>query len=433
MTRNRTTQRRAAIATVVAGSALALSGCSFTGPNSYALPFSKGGGSDAVNMTVLLENSTNLVPNSEVKYKEVTVGSVRKIELDGWTAKLSVGLEKDAKVPADVVAKVAQKSLLGAEYLELKDPQGSQGGDGPEELLADGDTIGLDRTQRYPETEEVLTAASLLLNGGGLPQIQTISKELNAALTGNTQQVTDVVAKVDEATGKLDAQRDQITGALEQLNNLSGTLNADQATLERALDTLPQGVRSLDENLPELQATLESFTRIERVSRTALGETGEALGRTLNNLIPITQALVDKGSELPKALELITYPFPAATTYKYTRSDYLNLFATFQISPGELAAAFLGVTSLDGLMAGVLGAPTGTATGSADPLAGTAGQLAASGGDVLGLGRDGLFGQLAGETQPGDSATGAAPGETDPNAPERPPRKNLIQQLLGGQ
>ncbi len=62
----------------LAGSAL-VAGCSFTGVNSYTLPLNEGGGSDAVTVTVLLENATNLVPNSEVKYKEVTVGSILAI------------------------------------------------------------------------------------------------------------------------------------------------------------------------------------------------------------------------------------------------------------------------------------------------------------------------------------------------------------------
>ena len=61
-------RRTPALAAVALCAALTLSGCSFTGLNSYSLPFSKGGSSDSVQATVLLENATNLVPNSEVKY-----------------------------------------------------------------------------------------------------------------------------------------------------------------------------------------------------------------------------------------------------------------------------------------------------------------------------------------------------------------------------
>ena len=55
----------------------------------------------------------------------------------------------------------------------------------PEGRLGDGDNIPLDRTGRNPEVEEVLSALSLLLNGGGVAQLKIIETELNNALSGN--------------------------------------------------------------------------------------------------------------------------------------------------------------------------------------------------------------------------------------------------------
>src|SRR3546814_1410691 len=75
-------------------------------------------------ITVYMENAVNLVPNSEVKVNDVTVGAVRTIEFDGWRAKLTLGVEKGTRLPANVEAKIAQKSLLGAEYIELEVPEG---------------------------------------------------------------------------------------------------------------------------------------------------------------------------------------------------------------------------------------------------------------------------------------------------------------------
>lgn len=418
-------RRTPALAAVVVAVTLALSGCSFRGVNSYSLPFSKGGSDDAVQATVLLENATNLVPNSEVKYGEVTIGSVRKIELDGWNAKLTIGLEKDARVPADVTAKVAQKSLLGAEYLELKDPPSATQASGT--LLADGAVIGLDRTERYPETEEVLTAASLLFNGGGLPQLKVITEELNTAFTGRTGDARSLVRNIDRTAGKLNAQRRSIFSAMEQLRELSATANRDTGTIERALDTLPAGVESVEAEREALTATLESFSRIERISRTALADNGEDLGTILNNLRPVTDALVGAGSDLPRVAELLTYPFPTGDLYKYTRSDYLNLFATFRINSDSLQKTFIGLTPLDGLMTGFMGLPTGPAseatnplTSPTDPLTGTVKGLTEATQDLV----DGLLGGLSGK-----------PPKSDPKASETQepsPNPNLLDLLLGG-
>lgn len=413
---------------VVAGTLIALSGCSFTGVNSYSLPFSKGGSSDSLNATVLLENATNLVPNSEVKYGEITVGSVRKIELDGWTAKLTIGLEPDVEIPADVTAKVAQKSLLGAEYLELKAPEGRSEASAAGPRLAQGDTIGLERTERYPETEEVLSAASLLLNGGGLPQVQSISREVNYALSGRTETAKNLVERVDTTAGRLDDQRDSIFRAMGELRDLSSTLNDRSDTVTKALDSLPAGVDAIEDNRVALEETLASLAGIRDVGRTALVPNGDKLGEILNNLQPITKAVADLGPNSPKLVQLLSYPFPSNTIAGYTRSDYLNLYATFSINANRLTKGFTGLSPLDGALSGVLGLPEGGAEGATDPLGGPLGE------DPTGL-VDDLLGGLGGgassqEKKKSDGASTPSPKSSSTETPSRQP--NLLEQLLGG-
>ena len=59
--------------------------------------------------------------------------------------------------------------------------------------LASGDVIPITHTGSAPETEEVLGALSLLLNGGGLQQIKIITTELNKALDGNEAAIRDLL------------------------------------------------------------------------------------------------------------------------------------------------------------------------------------------------------------------------------------------------
>lgn len=64
----------------------------------------------------------NLVANSEVKSANVTIGTIRKVEVNGWSALLTVELQQGNGLPENATAKLAQKSLLGAQYLELNVP-----------------------------------------------------------------------------------------------------------------------------------------------------------------------------------------------------------------------------------------------------------------------------------------------------------------------
>lgn len=354
------------VAALVAG---LTSGCGWTGLNSVSLPLTKGRGDDDLTITVQLANAANLVPNSEVKYDEVTVGSVRKIELKDWTATLTLGIEQGTQIPADVTATVGQKSLLGAEYLALADPASAQPARGP--FLQSGNLIGLGRTGRYPETEEVLSAASMLLNGGGLAQVRTITHELNAALTGRTQDVKSFMATVSSFTSRLDGQRDNIAQTLHQLDRLSLDVVHDRSKVENALVELPQGFRLLESEREQLVRTLHSIDDFGRVAHRVIGTTKVGLQQNLANLRPITQALAAHGRELADSFDALSYPFNTRAANRVVFGDYINLITTIEVSAGHLTRDWLGGTPLDGLFTGfVAGTPTGPAAQATNPLLG---------------------------------------------------------------
>lgn len=396
--------------------ALLVSGCSWTGLNSVSLPFTKGGDDDSVRITVELANAANLVPNSEVKYDEVTIGSVRKIELKDWTATLTVGLEKDARVPADVTAKVAQKSLLGAEYLALEDSVRPAGTAAPGPLES-GAVIGLDRTSRYPETEEVLSAASLLLNGAGLPQLRTISHELNAALGGRTDDVKSFMHTVSSFTSRLDGQRDNIAATLTQLDRLSRSVVKDREKVGHALTALPKGFRLIEKERAQLVRTLRAIDGFGKVAHRVVGKTKVAFQENLNNLAHVTKQLAMHGKTLAASADALGYPFNVRAANRAAHGDYLNLITEITVSSANLTRDWLGGTPLDGLFTGFMaGTPTGPAAQATNPLSG----------DPL----SGLLGGLGGNLLGGDKkpATSEAPA-TDPESGTPP---SLLQSLLGG-
>ena len=130
----------------------------------------------------------DLVPNSNVKVNDVAVGKVTGVKLSGWQAEVTVKVRSDVHLPANAIADVQQTSLLGEKFVQLAQPTGT-----PEGTLANNDTIPLTRTGSAPDVEEVLGALALLLNEGGLQQIQTIATELNNAFSpaGNADAIRD--------------------------------------------------------------------------------------------------------------------------------------------------------------------------------------------------------------------------------------------------
>ena len=346
--------------------ATTLSGCGWSGLNENPLPFAAGNGEDATTLTVHLANAVNLVPNSEVKVNDVTVGSVRRIAFDDWHARLTVGLEPDVRLPANAQARIGQKSLLGAEYLELAPPTTEE----PRGTLSDGDVIPLSRTGRYPETEELFAALATVLNGGGLAQIETITSELNAAFNGRESDVRQLVANLGTLIGTLDEQRAEIVAATEGVNELSGTFANDRETLSRALETFPRAVDVLRDEREQLTQTLDSLSDFGESTTDVLTTNRAKLRSNLANLRPILHELGDAGDALTNFMSAITFPFPLEGLIKSAKGDYLNLFLTVDATTTAITRDLLGgISPLDALYSGLTGTPpSATSSSTSDPL-----------------------------------------------------------------
>src|SRR5690606_7543435 len=114
------------------------------------------------------------------------------------------------------------------------------------------DLIPLSRTTRGTEIEEVLSAMSMLLNGGGLDQVATISHELQAAMSGREATIRSVLHRLNTFTGTLDRNRAAITRALDSIDRLSGKLAAERKTIRDTVDRTGPALAVLDRNRADL-------------------------------------------------------------------------------------------------------------------------------------------------------------------------------------
>ena len=320
--------------TVVLG--LGAGGCSLH-PNDNTLPGQTAVGSDGYQVTVTFDRVENLVPNSTVLYDDVTIGTVTDIEVHDWQAEVTLRLKKDVPLPANARFAIGQKTLLGAQYVEISDPGDPQG------RLTAGTAVPTSQTGAYPETEQVLGAASLLLNNGGLSQLSTITGELNRTLDQRVPDVRDVVAQLNSLLGTLDDNRSQLISALEGLDALSARLAAGSTQLARAVDRITPGLRALNRQRDRL---VQAVTRTGQASVQAsrlIQVNQDALVGELAQLRPTIAALSSVAEDLPDALKLlVSVPFPVMTSGEALKGDYANLFATIDISTKALAEEFLG-------------------------------------------------------------------------------------------
>jgi phospholipid/cholesterol/gamma-HCH transport system substrate-binding protein len=319
-----------AAATVLGG----CSGSEFGGVYDLPLPGGADLGDHPYQVHVEFKDVLDLVPQAGVKVNDVAVGKVAKIDLapDGWTADVTVEVNGDVKLPANASAQLRQSSLLGEKYVELVAPNNPSG------RLAGGATIPLDRTNRNPEVEEVFGALSLLLNGGGIGQIQDISRELNSALSGNEPQIRQLLTNLNTVVSNLDAHRNDITQALDGLNRLSGTLNNQRDELAGAIDNLGPGLAVLTQQRDQLVTMLNSLSSLSGVAVDTVNKSQADLIADLKDLQPTLTQLAATGQNLPKSLQLLlTFPFPDSTV-NAVKGDYTNLYADLDLNLGDVVS-----------------------------------------------------------------------------------------------
>ncbi|WP_263249864.1 MCE family protein [Saccharopolyspora rosea] len=327
-----TGRKAARIGAFAAVALLVLGGCSSRGVYDMPLPGGADVGDKPYEVKVRFADVLDLVPNAGVRVNDVPVGRVENIGLAAgtWQAEVTVQVNGDVKLPANAVARLRQSSLLGEKYVELADPPQPQQ---PIGSLADGDTIDGTRTSRNPEVEEVLGAMSMLLNGGGVAQLQDITKELNAALEGRESDVCGLLSNVNKLVGGLDAQRDDIVRALDSVDRLSARLNAQRGSIDVALRDLEPGLRVLDQQRTQLVTMLRSLDKLSGVATDVVNRSHQDVVHDLNQLAPTLNQLAAAGNNLPKSLELLlTFPFPDNAVDGIQGSDYTNLYANVDLN-----------------------------------------------------------------------------------------------------
>ena len=324
MTGRRRTTRIAALA---ATGAVLLSGCDF---NVYDLPLPGGAdvGDNPYEVTVQFRDVLDLVPQSTVKVDDVSVGNVKDIKLDGYTADVTLELNHDVDLPQNAIATIRQTSLLGEKFVSLAPPPSN-----PTGTLGDGDVIPLSRSGRNIEVEEVLGALSLILNGGGVAQLKTITTELNKVFAGREDDIRSVLEQIKSFMTQLDGSKDQIVTALEQVNSLAVSLNGQKATLDSALKELPSAIASVDHQRDDIIKMLSALSRLSSVGTKVIQASEQNTVTSLNSLAPVLTAFAKTGDDFVNSLQIfLTYPFIDGVVGKNAQQardlhmgDYTNL------------------------------------------------------------------------------------------------------------
>ena len=341
-------RRRAAMGlAALALTAVGVSGCGWRGLNSLPLPGTEGGGPGSYLIQAQVPDVNNIEPNSRVRVGDVNVGNVTRVERQGWHALVTMRINGGVELPANTTAKMGQTSLLGSQHIELAPPTR----EAPQGRLHDGSLIPLQNGGAYPTTEQALAAISLLLNGGGVGQLQDVVETFSTALRGREHDLRSLIDQLDLYVRYVNNQTDDIIDATDSLNRVAGTFAAQKPVVDRALRTIPDALAVLRDERENLSEAADQLGKFSAITADSVNQTKESLVTELKDLAPILRSAANAGPALTRSLSVLaTYPWPNETIENWVRGDYGNLTALIDLTLSRMDASYLTGTRFEGAL-----------------------------------------------------------------------------------
>src|SRR6201996_909220 len=338
--------RRLAGAVFIAALAAVLAtGCEWRGLNTFALPGTQGKGPGSFTVQAQLPDVDRLQPNSRVRANDVTVGSVTRIDRQDWHALVTMHLNGDVVLPENATASLGQTSLLGSLHIELAAPTDTP----PEGRLHEGSLIPLSAGKAYPSTEQTLAAASVLLDNGGLGQIQDITRALSTAFAGREGDLRSLLSQLNTFIGRVNDQTDDIIRATDSLNRLVGQFAAQKPVIDKGLDTIPAALAVLNHQRDNLVDAVDQLGKFNALAADSVNQTKSALVQELKDLGAVLESLGNAGTSITRSLNLITtFPFAKDSLTKWFRGDYANVSLVVDLTLSRLEESFFTGTRWEG-------------------------------------------------------------------------------------
>ncbi len=230
-----------------------------------------GGGKGSHDLHTYFGQVSGLAQQSAIRVAGVKVGEVRKIELEGQRAKVTLSMNKgQVPVYADAVASLSSIGILGEKYIELDPGHASTGLHDPNQAIRSKTGISLDNLMEtmgaIGEDLKGITHAINRSIGGEegrqkldeiVDNIRVLTAEFRSLAQENHGSINRTMTNVEAITGEL---RDKLPKLAAQFEELGRNLNGMVAENRPELKGMMGDVRRLAGSFQSTSDNLKSIT-----------------------------------------------------------------------------------------------------------------------------------------------------------------------------
>jgi phospholipid/cholesterol/gamma-HCH transport system substrate-binding protein len=249
-------------------------------------------------------SAVGLYPNDDVRVVGVPVGKVDSIEPRATDVKITMTVRDGVKLPADAKAIIVAPNLVSARFVQFTPAYKG----GP--TLADGATIGLDRTGvpvEWDEVKQQLTQLSAQLR----PQQGSLQGPLSAfvdqaasTFDGNGDSFRQALRELSQTAGRLGDSRSDLFGTIRNLQVLINALSNSNEQIVQFSNHVASVSQVLADSSTDLDTTLGTLNKALNDVRGFLRDNNQALIGQVNKLADFTKILTDHSDDIEQILHV---------------------------------------------------------------------------------------------------------------------------------
>lgn len=209
-------------------------------------------------VTLLTDSTGNALPaNADVKARGMTVGEVREVKPgpDG-SVEVVLGLnpEQASTLSDETTARILPKTLFGERYVALQVPEDNSG-----PTLSNGATIQTDRSGNALEIQQLFDKLLPVLEAIPPQDLNATLTSLSSALSGRGEQLGTTLEELDQIFGEINENLPELEGTLEGLATFSQTYSQALPDVVDALDSLRTTTNTIVERQDDLRTLIATL------------------------------------------------------------------------------------------------------------------------------------------------------------------------------
>jgi phospholipid/cholesterol/gamma-HCH transport system substrate-binding protein len=290
-------------------------------------------------MTVhaLFEDIGDLPRFSNVQSQDVVIGRVTGIELQGYLARVTMRIDRDARIPSNAIALVRSTSLLGEKFVDLRP---SDAVPASPIALKEGDVIPAERTRRLPGVDDAFNTLGRILEGGSAAALANVIHSSATIVRGREEALGQIFTELRSMSSVLALRAPEIASAITDLDTAFTTLASGEGVIRRVLRSGAEAASVLadeQENLDRLLGSLDRAASVlARFSKATTASSDRAL-KDLREVLDVVMTTTDDLEAAVSALASFTDLWPRAIPGDYIQLDIVLTLA--EETPSQASAA----------------------------------------------------------------------------------------------